>query len=60
MGDERIAWKNKTKGSERRCMVDDDISECDCERLRGDFTIEEKHLKKPKIWKNDTHSVKMA
>jgi hypothetical protein len=28
----------KMKESERRCMVDDDISECDCERLRGDFT----------------------
>jgi hypothetical protein len=28
----------KMKESERRCMVDDDISECDWERLRGDFT----------------------
>jgi hypothetical protein len=28
----------KMKESERRCMVDDDISECDCERLRGDLT----------------------
>jgi hypothetical protein len=28
----------KIKESERRCMVDDDFSECDCERLRGDFT----------------------
>jgi hypothetical protein len=28
----------KMKESERRCMVDDDISECDCERLQGDFT----------------------
>jgi hypothetical protein len=33
--------KNKTKKmkeSERQCMVDDEISECDCEGLRGDFT----------------------
>jgi hypothetical protein len=39
--------KNKTttkaakrmKESERRCMFDDDISDCDCEcGLRGDFT----------------------
>jgi hypothetical protein len=28
----------KMKKSKRRCMVDDNISECDCERLRGDFT----------------------
>jgi hypothetical protein len=28
----------KMKKSERRYMVDDDISECGCERLRGDFT----------------------
>jgi hypothetical protein len=28
----------KMKESERRCMVDDVISECDCERLCGDFT----------------------
>jgi hypothetical protein len=27
----------KMKESERRCMVDN-ISDCDCERLRGDFT----------------------
>jgi hypothetical protein len=41
VGDERTEWiKNKTpkaskkmKESEWRCMVDDDISECDCERL---------------------------
>jgi hypothetical protein len=26
------------KESERRCMVDDVISDCDCEGLRGDFT----------------------
>jgi hypothetical protein len=26
------------KESERRCMVNDDISECNCERLRGNFT----------------------
>jgi hypothetical protein len=25
------------KESERRCMVDDDIGECDCERLGGQF-----------------------
>jgi hypothetical protein len=38
-------FKNKTtkaakkmKESEHGCMVDDDISECDCERLRDDFT----------------------
>jgi hypothetical protein len=24
------------------------------------FTIGEKHVRKPKIWKNDTHSVRMA
>jgi hypothetical protein len=23
-------------------------------------TIEEKHVRKPKIWKNDTHSVRMV
>jgi hypothetical protein len=28
----------KMKESERRCMVDDDISKCDCERLWSDFT----------------------
>jgi hypothetical protein len=26
------------KESERRCQVDDDISECDCGGLRGDLT----------------------
>jgi hypothetical protein len=25
------------KKSERQCIVDEDISECDCERLRSDF-----------------------
>jgi hypothetical protein len=24
--------------NERRCMIDDDIDDCDCERLRADFT----------------------
>jgi hypothetical protein len=28
----------KMKEPEMLCMVDDDISECDCERLLGDFT----------------------
>jgi hypothetical protein len=28
----------KMKESEQRCMVDDDISECDCEGHRADFT----------------------
>jgi hypothetical protein len=27
----------KMKDSERRCMIDEDIIECDCERLRCDF-----------------------
>jgi hypothetical protein len=35
----------KIKESERRCMVDDEISECDCERLRGDFTGWEVHIR---------------
>jgi hypothetical protein len=26
------------KEPERRCMVDEDFGECDCERLRGDLT----------------------
>jgi hypothetical protein len=53
LGPQKLPWvtkelnglKNKTtkaarkmKESERRYMVDDDIRECDCERLRGDFT----------------------
>jgi hypothetical protein len=47
MGDKRTEWIEKQdkksddknmKESERRCMVDDDISECDCERLGGNFT----------------------
>jgi hypothetical protein len=46
VGHERTEWiENKTikavrkmKESEWRYIVDDDISECDCERLRGDFT----------------------
>jgi hypothetical protein len=28
----------KMKKSERRCMIDDDIDDCDCERLRDNFT----------------------
>jgi hypothetical protein len=50
---QKLAWvtkklnglKNKTtkaakrmKESKRRCMVDDDINECDCAKLQGDFT----------------------
>jgi hypothetical protein len=46
MCDERTEWiqkqddkaAKKLKKSERRCIVDDDISECDFVRLRGDLT----------------------
>jgi hypothetical protein len=30
------------------------------EEIMIDHTIGEKHVKKPKIWKNDTHSVRMT
>jgi hypothetical protein len=40
--------RQKMKKSERQCIVDEDISECDCERLRTDFaalrsTYQERH-----------------
>jgi hypothetical protein len=46
VGDERTEWIEKKttkvakrmKESERRCMVDDYISDCNCEGLRGNFT----------------------
>jgi hypothetical protein len=43
VSDERTEWiekqaAKKMKESERRCMVDEDFGECDCERLRGDLT----------------------
>jgi hypothetical protein len=34
----RTKAAKKMKDSERQYMVDDDISECVCERLRGDFS----------------------
>jgi hypothetical protein len=48
VGDERTEWIEKQddnsaakrmEESERRCMVDDGISECDWERLKGGFTV---------------------
>jgi F0F1-type ATP synthase beta subunit len=35
---EKTTAAKKKKASERRCMVDDNINECDCDRLRSDFT----------------------
>jgi hypothetical protein len=56
--------KNKTtkaakemKESERRCMVDDSISECDCERLQAIILLLEERIRSVMGLLNDDYCI---